>query len=136
MKATRQEIYAAIDGEREHQNTLCARNQWSEAKTIGEFLLTIECLIDKAKESWYMEPDLQASETLNNMRKIAATAVACMEEHGVLKRVSYLSIEKELGNSESIKPESYMQVVIKSEAGEDEVSEAHLIVGDTVNKII
>lgn len=85
-KATRAEAYLAIDSERDyHQQTWPNGEDGDNPLTVGEFAWLIQGLLDEANKSWRYEgkPNL---ETLGYMRKIAATAVNCMEQHGAPKR--------------------------------------------------
>jgi hypothetical protein len=90
MTSTRQEVYAAIDSERDYQDML-----WNDATTPSEgrhspeeFLLFIEHYVGKAREAMSTKPDPQAKiEGLDIMRKIAGLAVACMEQNGAPMRV-------------------------------------------------
>lgn len=80
---SREDVYKAIDTERDYQNQI-----WSESGanddgklTIGEQILLIEEYASKARASWSQEkhPEIGA---LNIIRKIAGIAVHCMEDHG------------------------------------------------------
>jgi hypothetical protein len=80
----RTEAYAAIDSEREYQNTV-----WADAGsptggnrlTIGESILLVEEYAARARKDWSTEPKPEV-EALNGIRKIAGIAVHCMEQHG------------------------------------------------------
>ena len=82
----REEVYELIDGEREYQNEkwpddplLCPTN------SLGDYILMVDVYLDKAKKVWQGSsfPEVDAR---NTMRKIAAIAVRCMEEHGAEPR--------------------------------------------------
>lgn len=89
MKATRQEVYAAIDGERAYQN-----QKWNPdtTETGGEhiayvWLGIIKDYADEADHFWCRNPEPQATDfILNALRKIAALAVAAQEQNGVRTR--------------------------------------------------
>ena len=87
-EATRDEVYAAIDGERSYQDSLWRlepdRTEPNQL-TIGEFVLMIEEYAAKARAEWIQEKKPEQS-TLHVMRKIGAIAVNCMEQHGAPPR--------------------------------------------------
>jgi hypothetical protein len=79
----RQEVYKAIDSEREYQDS-----KWKGSPhTLTEWLVFIEDYTAEAKHllsrNWDAEVATQASDI---MRKIAGMAVAALEEHGVRER--------------------------------------------------
>lgn len=85
----RAEVYAAIDSEREYQ----ARIWNSDTTTTGglhsvtEFLVYIQDYTAEAMHMMCREADQVCTpKALNSMRKIAALAVSCMEQHGVKPR--------------------------------------------------
>jgi hypothetical protein len=87
--ATRAEVYAAIDGEREYQR------KWESADltdsggrhTNVEFLVYIRDYVEEALHAASRDPDPKARvQNTHAMRKIAALAVAAMEQNGVLTR--------------------------------------------------
>lgn len=86
---TRFEVYAAIDGERDYQK------KWEDPEltdsggkhSTTEFLIYIRDYVEEALHIGCREPDPVAEpKMLNSMRKIAALAVCCMEQHGAPKR--------------------------------------------------
>lgn len=85
----RSEIYAAIDTEREYQDgwrdpSLTTSGGWH---SLAEFLVYIQDYTSEALHMATRRPDLEAEEfTRHQMRKIAALAVAAMEQHGVRYR--------------------------------------------------
>jgi hypothetical protein len=83
----RNEVYAAIDTERDYQGRV-----WTESGangngvlSIGEQILLIEEYAAHARACWSKEaqPEIGA---LNIIRKIAGIAVHCMEDHGAPRR--------------------------------------------------
>lgn len=82
---SRQEVYAAVDSEREYQNRLWP-GQYGESKKheLDAFVLYIagytNRLIDKASSTD------DVTERLNFVRKVAGLCVACMEQHGAPHR--------------------------------------------------
>jgi hypothetical protein len=78
--ATRQEAYRAIDVEREYQDTKWAGHKHQTA----EYLTMLRSYLQKADEAWTFNSGDEAA--LDVVRKIAAIAVHCMEENGVIHR--------------------------------------------------
>jgi hypothetical protein len=88
-KATRQEVYEALDGEREYQK------KWENPEltdsggvhTLTEFLVYIQDYTNEALHVASREPDPKSEEFIrHSMRKIGALAVAAMEQNGVRLR--------------------------------------------------
>lgn len=79
----RNEIYAAIDGEREYQDDRFPTDEKS-ARTIPGELTLIEVYARRAQGDWVFDDDNH--DTLCAIRKIAALAVRCMENHGYVTR--------------------------------------------------
>jgi hypothetical protein len=77
LKWSRGDVYVAINSEREYQEQL-SRNDVTDQRPLEQLAL-IEHVILEAKAKWYTEPGLF---DMNYMRKIAAIAVRCMEQHG------------------------------------------------------
>lgn len=89
MNNFRQEVYRAIDSERNYQD-----KKWGlDRATSGgkhspeEFLLYMEDYIDEARR-FTSRHSCPAGPTfvLHTMRKLAAMAIACMEQNGVAYR--------------------------------------------------
>lgn len=87
--APRAEVYAAIDGERDYQR------KWENPELTDsngrhsnvEFLVYIRSYANEALEVASRAPDPEARvQNTHAMRKIAALAVAAMEQNGVLPR--------------------------------------------------
>jgi len=89
--ATRNEVYGAIDTEREYQNS-----RWNEDTTTSknkhsfeEWFMYIEDYVSEAKHTLSRLARQNADPVANDiMRKVAAMAVCAMEEHGAPKRKS------------------------------------------------
>lgn len=88
-KSERSEVYKAIDGERSYQNgwddplltDTCGRH------TYTEFLVYIKDYADEALHIATRRPDPEARvQNAHALRKIAALAVAALEQNGVLER--------------------------------------------------
>ena len=88
QKATRAEVYAALDSEREYQDQIWPERDIPDQPnnlTIGEFLVLIGVYLRKAEEEWAVEPKPELN-TLEVVRKIGGIAVNCMEQHGAPHR--------------------------------------------------
>ncbi len=82
---SREEVFKAIDSERDYQNKVWPRGQEPEFST-GEEILLIEEYARRAREAWTGEKQGAEFETLNAIRKVAGIAVRCMEKHGAPQR--------------------------------------------------
>jgi hypothetical protein len=86
MKATRQEVYVAIDGERAYQD-----GQWPHGTklgpelSVGDEILLAEQYLSLARAAWARQaaPEVDA---LDILRKVGGIVVRCMETHGVVER--------------------------------------------------
>jgi hypothetical protein len=86
----REEVYKALDSERDYQDL-----RWNEKTTstkgkhsVAEFVLFMEDYLAEARKFLSRNPEPEASElALANVRKIAAMGVACMEQNGAPMRV-------------------------------------------------
>jgi len=84
MESTREEVYHAIDTERNYQDMQENLNGWLQKRTVGEWIVLINHYTTKLNEAWTVNTgDVEA---LKVMRKIAGIAVHCMEENGAIKR--------------------------------------------------
>jgi hypothetical protein len=89
INSSRSEVFDAINGERNYQD-----HKWNEdttesggRHTLTEWIMFIEDYVDEAKRVYSREPDPDASIFVQHtLRKIAALAVAAMEEHGAQTR--------------------------------------------------
>jgi hypothetical protein len=79
----RKEVYRAIDGERRHQDI-----RWADFDDKNnhpaDWVIYIEKHLDSAKGAIYNSHDMDKFGA--EMRKIAALAVACGEQHGMPDR--------------------------------------------------
>jgi hypothetical protein len=79
---TREEVYKAIDSERNYQDSLWSTDGgFSNPLLIGEFLVLLDVYLRKAQDEWTAESKPEIN-SLNTVRKIAGIAVNCMEQHG------------------------------------------------------
>jgi len=76
---TRNEVFVLIDGERDYQNMLSHHSAERDAATsLAAWLVYIEQHVARVKERIYYLDD---TAVLDEIRKIAALAVACMEHN-------------------------------------------------------
>jgi hypothetical protein len=80
----RTQVYAAIDGERDYQDSLPPSRTDGQPRTVGDYLTMLSYYLDQARADWTMNPGNEPA--LAQIRKIAAISVRCMEEHGVIER--------------------------------------------------
>lgn len=85
---TRQEVYAAIDSERDYQEKMVAdlsRPDMISDLHIGDTITAIQHNLDLATEAWYRgaTPHIEAT---NYFRKIAALCVQAGEDYQMLPR--------------------------------------------------
>jgi len=89
-KASRIEVYRAIDTERVFQDDKWGEMDAANPVTVGEFVLLLEQYAAEARAVWSREfkPN---DKTVEIVRKIAAIAVNCMEQHGAPQRLRVYS---------------------------------------------
>ena len=85
--ATRDEVYTAIDSERDYQDRVWHRKENTDptALTIGEYILLLEEYTAHARREWTLEPKPEVN-SLEFIRKVGGIAVNCMEQHGAPHR--------------------------------------------------
>lgn len=89
-QASRAEVFSAIDGERAYQDAgqgNARRHEGRPEMNPGECILCIEHLVHEARKAWY-KPD-GGTACLPHIRKLAAVAVQCMENHGAPEREGF-----------------------------------------------
>lgn len=79
----RSQVYSFIDSERSYQD-----RKWGtieqRPKQVGAWLTLMRVILTEAESAWaHTDGDHPA---LNEIRNLAATAVACMEQHGAVSR--------------------------------------------------
>ena len=76
---TREDVYAAIDGERDYQD-----RKWGPLSErhheVGAWLAVLQVELTEAFVAWCKAPGDKAA--LEEVRQVAAVAVACLEQHG------------------------------------------------------
>jgi hypothetical protein len=86
---TRDKVYEAIDSERNYQDKfVLPERQYYQTHTLGEFILMLNQYSAQAMSKWTHHSDIEPPESLEEVRKIAAIAVRCMEQHGAPNRKS------------------------------------------------
>ena len=83
---SRDQVYAAIDQERDYQDNVVKTDpkRFNANSTfphsVGDYLTLLSTYLRKAQDDWSLNAGVEAS--LHQVRKIAAIAVHCMEDHG------------------------------------------------------
>ncbi len=88
MKISREEVYKAIDTERVYQDAgmgNAKRHQGMPPMTPGEHILCMKQCLNRAIETWY-KPN-GGTACLEDIRKVVAVGVQCMERYGAPHRV-------------------------------------------------
>ena len=79
----RSEVYLVVDGERDYQN-----RKWGtideRPKQVGSWLTLMRHCLTKAESDWATSRGDESA--LDEIRKVVAVGVACMEQHGAVKR--------------------------------------------------
>ena len=82
----RKKIYEIIDGERDYQDSRW-KNPEQDTHEPESWIIYIEHYLTKAKVALSTQPIPTAYlEAMDNMRKVVALGVRCMEVHGVPRR--------------------------------------------------
>lgn len=89
---TREEVYRALDSERDYQDS-----RWNDETTstggrhtVDEYVLYMIDYIAEARKQLSRNASPEAQElALNTVRKVAAMGVACMEENGAPQREGF-----------------------------------------------
>ena len=86
-KATMEEVFAAIRGEKAYQVKLWGPTETRGDHSVAEFILFIEDYIAEARSLVSRNAGRPADlDALDVLRKIGALAVSCMEQNGVVTR--------------------------------------------------
>lgn len=84
---TREAVYKAIDSERNHQD-----RKWGTPEKhpheVGAWVTLIRKFVNDAEVAWSGSSNDYTA--LIEIRKVAAIAVACMEQHGVIQRDKFV----------------------------------------------
>lgn len=81
---SRELVYRHIDKERDYQEFLSKLKQVKRDHSVGEFLILLHEYIEKAMNSWVTHDGNYHA--LVDIRKVAALAVQCLENHGCPER--------------------------------------------------
>lgn len=91
MKATRAEVYNAIDSERDYQTRVWRENAGlsptEPVRTVAEELLMLEDYVARARTAWTNAPrETEVAITTDILRKCAGICVRALENHGAPER--------------------------------------------------
>jgi hypothetical protein len=79
----RRDVYAAIDSERDYQVKKWGTNE-QRPKQVGAWLTLMRAILFRAENAWaFVDGDYEA---LEEVRKLTAVGVSCMEQHGCERR--------------------------------------------------
>lgn len=90
----RKDVYSVINDERVYQN-----RKWGtiddRPKQVGSWLTLMRYILNKAEQDW--STNNGDKEALDEIRKLVATGIACMEQHGAVARnpVDFAELSKE-----------------------------------------
>ena len=84
MSTNREDVYEAIDSERNYQDFLASDRTDGSEKTVGEYIVMLHHYLRQADKEWTLNPGTGGA--LEVVRKIAGIAVHCMEDHGAPHR--------------------------------------------------
>ena len=87
---TRNEVYAAIDSERNYQDARrgnSARTDLDDNRDLGSMILLIEEYLGKTRTAFSGPHPAGKAAAVEQLRKVAALAVLAMEYHGAPLRV-------------------------------------------------
>lgn len=82
------DVIEAIDEEIDYANSLPDSRTDGSEKTVGDYLVMLDTYLRKAKDEWTFNDGTE--EARHEIRKIAAIALRCLEEHGVPHRLTDL----------------------------------------------
>ena len=85
----RGDVYRLISEERTYQDNLDSSRTDGHLHSVGEELLLLEGYLRKATALWVDRPGDTLA--LDGIRKVAAIAVRCMENHGAPARGRYIT---------------------------------------------
>ena len=81
--ATRQDVYSAVNDERVYQD-----RKWGTVEDhpheVGAWLTVMRTLLDDAERAWMTQRGDHGA--LDELRKVVAVGIACMEQHGPVHR--------------------------------------------------
>ena len=82
----RREVYDRLNGERSYQELMTKTKGWQQEHSVGDWIVFMQGYLNKAIARGSKEIGWDGA--LDELRKVAALAVACFEEHGVPERKS------------------------------------------------
>lgn len=81
---TRNDVYNAINSERDYQDAKWGGPSHDATKSVAHFLTYMRHFMAKADSA--MTTEIGEAAALEEMRKVVALGVACFEQHGCPKR--------------------------------------------------
>lgn len=88
--SSRQEVFEAIDTERDYQDARrgnASRGKVSDNRELGSLILFMDQYVQKAKAGFSGPHPQGFEDALHEIRKVSALGVLAMELHGAYKRV-------------------------------------------------
>ena len=79
----RSEVYSVIDGERDYQDRTWGTIE-QRPKQVGSWLTLMRHCLTKAETEWATTRGDEYA--LDEIRKVVAVGIACMEQHGAMRR--------------------------------------------------
>jgi hypothetical protein len=111
----RSEVYSLIDGEREYQERKWGKNK---KDSVGDFITYIKAYVDRAIIRGATEAGWSGA--LEEVRKIAALSVSCMEQHDTQPRYEPVKYTRKPAECPKVVVDGlYYDVVVKSLIKED-----------------
>lgn len=104
----RLDVYNVIDSERNFQDRFIQDKNLNPNKTVGEYLTLIRTYANKADAAWTGQ--VGDNGALEEIRKIAAICVSCMEKHGANGR-SYAPVNRTSHRVIQVAPTNWLKVV-------------------------
>lgn len=77
--ATREEVYRAVDAERDHQD---AKRGADRPQSLLGFIQVLKKELQEVEDGWYEGHDRGRHSPLHELVQVAAVAVACLERYG------------------------------------------------------
>lgn len=90
MNMKRDEVFDLVSAERDYQNSLSSARTDGSTKSVGDYITMLSYYVNKMQEAWTVNAG--NTPALDIMRKCAAIAVHCMEDHGAPSRFTKASL--------------------------------------------
>jgi hypothetical protein len=79
----REEIFKAVDRERDYQDAKATAMGWKPKKSPAEFLLVMRGELAEAEEAWLKKTH---AEVMKEILQVVAVGVAAIEQNGLFER--------------------------------------------------